>query len=178
MRQTLSKRLLVAEEDRGPRIDGYSGRGPLGSWVHVAAVRAVVDVQRRWHPSETIDDLALRAAAPDPELSVLRTRYAPEFRQAFAEALSALAPRDRNVLRFHFLQGMTGDEVAAAYGVARRTVHRWLEEARDKLLGETRRRLGARVNLPAEELESVMRVLQTDLGSTVFKFLRGNRPDQ
>src|SRR5262249_42604496 len=44
--QQLRPRVLVAEPSRPPRIATSSGRGPLGAWIRVPAVRLARDIAR------------------------------------------------------------------------------------------------------------------------------------
>jgi RNA polymerase sigma-70 factor, ECF subfamily len=178
-KQHLVERLLVGGSGGPvPRIAGYSGRGSLVSWVRMAAVRAAINLrgaERHWEPLETSDALALSAAAPDPELTLLRQQCRDEFREAFQAALAELDARARNLLRFHFLQGLSGDAVAGMYGVSRRTVHRWLEQAREALLRRTRERMAERLVVAPRELESIMYELQSELGSAIVQHF--DRPE-
>ncbi len=174
LKQMLAQRLLVADENEAaPRVAAYSGSGPLSAWVRVAAVRTAINLREsRGHAevAENPNDLALSAAAPNPELALLRVRFRDDFREAFAVALAQLDARERNVLRFHYLQGLGGEVLAGMYGVSRRTVHRWLEQSRLKVLGKTRERLAERLVLPARELESIMHALQSELASAIDRF--------
>lgn len=179
-KQMLAERLLVAAGTEPPRIAGYSGRGSLAGWVRVAAARLAMNLQEatlQHDPLEAPDTLAALVAAPDPELAILKARYAREFKDAFEAALGELSPQERNVLRFHFLQGLTGDRMAAIYDVSRRTVHRWIEDARASVLDRTRRALAARLSLSAHELDSLMQLLRSDLGSAIVRHLGDAHPE-
>src|SRR5262249_725256 len=46
IRQILRTRMLVNTGDDEPRILRYAGRGPLGGWLRVAAVRVARDLRR------------------------------------------------------------------------------------------------------------------------------------
>src|SRR5262249_14320770 len=92
--QALRERLLISPTG-APRIASYSGRGPLAAWVRMAAIRLARDHlrARKDHvPLEALDPTPLRSAAPDPEMSYLKRRYAREFRAAFQSVLAALPP--------------------------------------------------------------------------------------
>jgi RNA polymerase sigma-70 factor, ECF subfamily len=173
-RQILGEHLLVPVDGGLPRLAGYAGRGPLAAWLRVVGLRTALNLSKRAEKStETLghEALSLAATAPHPELALLRVQCRDEFRDAFQAALAALEPRERNVLRFHFLRGLTSEEVARMHGVSRRTVHRWLEEAREKLLKQTRSGLARRMAIPPKDLQSVMHALQSDLRSTVARHL-------
>ncbi len=173
VRQIVCERLIVAAPGAQPRIAQYTGRGPLLAWVRTAAARTTVNIRLAQHATESLDGhgaLAARMSAPDPDLSVLR-RHSREFRQAFEGALTQVSPEQRNVIRFHFLEGLTGDVMAKMYGVSRRTVHRWIEEARNSIVALTRKALADTMKTSPDDLETLMRVLQSDLASTVVRYL-------
>jgi len=159
--QTLRERLLLGEP---PRLAGYTGRGSLFGWLRVAAARTALNVRRAEAP-HAHDDLSsgLRASQRDPELAVLRRRYAGELEGALRAALQHVAPRERAALCLVVRDGMTLDEVAALYHVGRSTAHRWVASARETLTRETRRALEARMGISEAELESLVR----DVGSRV-----------
>src|SRR5262249_22780652 len=111
------------------------------------------------------------AAVADPEIDLLRARYAVEFQAALRAALEALPARDRNLLRFSYLEGLSIDEIAAFYRVHRATAARWIGRARDALVEETRRLVLARVAVGEAELESLMRDLASQLEVSVRRLL-------
>ncbi len=173
LRQILCERIIVAAPGGQPRITQYSGRGPLVAWVRTAAARTTANMRIAQHPTESLDGhgaLAARMAAPDPDLSAMR-RHSREFRKAFEGALAQMSPQQRNVIRFHFLEGLTGDAMAKMYSVSRRTVHRWVQDARDSIVALTRRALADSMKTSPNDLETLMRILQSDLASTVVRYL-------
>src|SRR5262249_47832969 len=67
--QRLRKKLFVREGEHGPRIGDYRGRGPLGGWLRVAAIRVARDLKRTEKAKLSVDEergLPLRSALPDP----------------------------------------------------------------------------------------------------------------
>jgi RNA polymerase sigma-70 factor (ECF subfamily) len=169
VQQALRERLLFG--DGRPRVLEYGGRGPLGGWIRVAAVRTALNLKRgakREIPLPPSDF----AAGADPEVDYLKERYRADFKAAFAAALSALDTDGRNVLRLHYLDGLNLDEVGAVYRVHRATVARWIARARTQILEETRRRLQERLGIAASEADSVMGLVQSRLDLT-FRGLLG-----
>jgi RNA polymerase sigma-70 factor (ECF subfamily) len=75
------------------------------------------------------------------------------------------------VLRQHYLDGLTMDAVAGLYRVHRITVVRWMNEARAALAKETRRELGARLRVDKRELESILRLIESQIDVTLRAFL-------
>jgi RNA polymerase sigma-70 factor, ECF subfamily len=158
VRQQLRERLLTGER---PRIASYAGRGPLRSWLHVAALRVASNARRGDRPLGESGDLPL--AEPDPELRLLQQRYKEQFRDAFAAAVAALGVGERQLLRLHFLDGVALGQIGALYGCDKSTVSRKLSAARQTLFEETRRRLRAQLRLTEAELTSLMRLVRSQL---------------
>jgi RNA polymerase sigma-70 factor, ECF subfamily len=179
LRQQVCERLLVPRATDGapqpPRIADFSGRGPLDAWLRVVASRAVVDLQRapdRERPAES--DLLEGALGADagPEFAYLKRLYRNEFKAAFREALEALPGREQTLLRQHLLDGLSLIRLAALHRVHRATVARWVDAARRAVLEQTRLSLGRRLRVGADELDSVMRLVQSELDVTLSALLR------
>jgi len=181
LRQVVRARLLVAtagatvEADAPPRIASYSGKGSLGSWVRVIATREAARLlareRREAHADD--DDLAgMVAPDDDPEVGYLKRLYRAEFKAAFARAIAELTDRERMLLRQHALDSLSIDELAAFYKVHRATTARWLEAARQALLDGTRTQLIAALQLTRAELDSVMRLIGSNLAVSLPKLLR------
>lgn len=169
LKQLVLERILVAARGQRPRIASYAGKGPLLAWVKAVAVRLSVDTRQDPHRQHTQDVEALSATflAPDLELMILSSRYTADLKHALASALSSLDPRDRNLLRFHFLEGVSGDALARMYGVTRRTITRWLEVIRLTVLARTKAHLARELKLGDEELELIIGALRSQLASVL-----------
>jgi RNA polymerase sigma-70 factor (ECF subfamily) len=143
VRQLLRHKLLVGGEAK-PRISEYSGRGDLRAWLRAVAAHTALNRmrdERRWQPLDTDMSDALACPAASPELQVIKDRYRADFRDAFAAAMGELESRERNVLRLHYLDGLTLDQVAGVLSVHRATVTQWLSAARNKLRVAVQRHL-------------------------------------
>jgi RNA polymerase sigma-70 factor (ECF subfamily) len=164
--QQLRTRLLVPDGTGAPgRIAEYAGRGPLGALVRIAAVRAALNLLRRGgadlgNASED-DAFELPSTGHDPELDCIKAEHRAEFKSAFAQAVRALPPEDRNLLRLHHLDGLTVDQISVACRVHRSSVGRRLIKVRDQVLADTRRRLAERLNLQPSELSSLIGAAQS-----------------
>jgi RNA polymerase sigma-70 factor (ECF subfamily) len=172
VQQRLREKLLIGTP---PRIADYSGRGPLGGWMRVVAIRTALDLARAEKPHAPLDEdgpLALASPAPDPELDYIKTRYRKEFKTAFQAALSQLEKRERNVLKLHFIDGLGIDEIGAFYRVHRATVARWLARVRQILLEQTRKALAEKLRLGESELESLMALVQSQLEVSIKRYLK------
>ncbi len=158
-----------------PKILDYSGQGPMKSWVRVLGARTLVDMTRapteRESPRDESAFLAVPAPGDDPELEYLKRTYRVELNQAFEEAARALAPEERNVLREHYAHGLSIDEIAGAHGIHRATAARRIEGAREAVLKATRQLLMQRLKLSRQELESVVRLIESQLHVTIERVL-------
>ncbi len=174
VKQRLRERLLVAPAGGGTRIAGYSGRGALGGWVRVAAMRIALSLReseaRVGHRGD-VADLAL-AQMPDQELDLLKRHYREPFQQALREAFAALSSRQRNLLRLSILHGLTGEQIGGLFHVRQATVSRWLSAAREAVYQETRRLLGERLPLSQSEFQDLAALLQSRLDVSIVALLR------
>lgn len=176
-RQELLEKLFVGTRGGPPKILQYEGRGALGAWVRVAAVRAALNIIEaekagRAHVNEA-DELA-RALVPDgdPEIELVRKSYETEFLSAFREAMAGLSRRDRALLRFVFIERLTPARVGAMYGVHRTTVLRWIEAAEEEVLKKTRARMSERLRISPSECERVFTLVKSRMDVSLGSLLK------
>ena len=170
VRQALRIRLLVADGGRA-RIADYMGRGPLRGWIGVAALRVALNLKRGApHSADVLTELVSDEA--DPELRHLKTLYRAEFREALAAALAALPERDRALLRLSYVDGLTMTKLARLYDVHETTAARWVAKASERVGDDARRRLMARLSLSASSLDSVARMVLSNLELSISRVLR------
>ena len=170
--QALRAQMLVGPS---PAITAYDGRAPLGIWLRVCATRIGLRQNAREKRNETLDDERLDALAPgvpDPELAYLQQHYGAQFRKAFADAVAALVPRERNLLRHAVIDGLGIDQIAAIYHVHRATAARQLKQVRTALVADTRERMRLTLGIGETELDSIFRVLVSMAGLTLREILR------
>ena len=174
VKQLIRVQLLVAKDGKPPGIAGYRGKGPLRGWVRITATRELIRHQRkraREAPGEQPLDVALGDAG-DPLLSQLKAEYRTEFATALREAITLLDAEDRTLLRQQIVDQLSIDAIGAAFGVHRATAARWLQRARGSLVTATRGRLAARLKLPVDEIDSVIRLVHSQLDASVVRYLR------
>jgi RNA polymerase sigma-70 factor, ECF subfamily len=174
VRQQLREKLFFHVEGEAPKIADFTGRGPLGGWLRVAAVRTALNLRRSRKDHDDANDPAgpaLVPPTPDPELDYLKTRYGRELREALVTTLANLPADERNVLRMHYIDGLNIDEVGTAYRVHRSTVARWLSASREKILKETKRALGEKLHLDRGEVESMIGLVQSQLDVSIYRLL-------
>jgi len=173
IKQLLRVQLLVAQGERPPGITGYRGKGPLRGWVRITATRELIRHLRK-RAREAPIEAALEAALgqADPALDLLKAEYRLEFASALRDAIGDLSAEDRTLLRQQIVDQLSIDEVGAAFGVHRATAARWLTRARGALVGATHKRLAERLKLPVSEIESVIRLVHSQLEASVVRYLR------
>ena len=171
--QTLRMLLFVGGPDTAPRLLAYAGRGDLKSWVRVAATRVLINSKRGARHEQVDDDLRLseHADVEDVEVSRLKQVYKLEFHECFREALATLSARARNLLRQHYIDGLTMEEMGTLYRVHRITVHRWIDSAREDLALSTRERMAKRLHLEGPEVESILRLIHSQMGNSLRAFM-------
>src|SRR5262249_33901107 len=110
LKQLIREKLLVSTAGRPPKIAEYTGRGDLRSWVQVIVVRTIIDLSRERKAQKRDGRQALRereVQPQNPEYEYLKKHYGSEFAASFAEALRALTPRQRNLLRQQVIHGLS-----------------------------------------------------------------------
>jgi RNA polymerase sigma-70 factor (ECF subfamily) len=166
VRQQLRERLFVEG-----KITQYSGRGALTSWLRVVTVRAASNLRRQDRPHADIDEVVLGTAI-DPELDVIRRRYGDTFRTALRDAIAGLDMDDRNLIRLHYIDGLNIERIAVVFRVSRATIGRRMIAVRERILAETNRLLRERLNATPSELDSLLRVVRSQLGMSLSDALR------
>lgn len=169
----LREALLLPSAGRPPQIAGYSGRGPLSGWLRAVAVHAAHKQRRRAGAEQRRAEAAVEDVVADPELEFLKRRDRPRFQEAFRAALAALPPRERTLLRLHYAEGLPAENLAALHRVHRATATRWIAQARALLLDELRGRLVADLRLDRPEIESLVRLLRSQLELSLRQALGG-----
>jgi RNA polymerase sigma-70 factor, ECF subfamily len=177
VKQLVRQRLFVGPPGQPGKIAEYAGRGDLRRWVRAVAVRTCLnDLRKGKHEILTDDDqLIAQQAIPgdDPEIEYMKRTYADQFRAAFGEALGNLGAREQTLLRYHHVDGLNIDEIGAIYRVHRVTAFRWLEKAKDQLVKATLDTLRARLKLTPTELDSVLRMIRSQVHLSLIRHLGG-----
>jgi RNA polymerase sigma-70 factor (ECF subfamily) len=160
--QRVRVKLLVATPGQLAPIARYALGGGLGGLVRVAAIREALTLRRTDKPSEPGADLDDLVGEADPELRVLKDRYAREFQRAFTVAVGELSAKERHLLRLSLSARASIDDIARIHQTHRATAARWLTAARDQLAAGIRRCLQAELGLGVDELQSVLRLIRTE----------------
>jgi len=174
IKQRLRTKLFVSDGTSPAKIAHYTGQGDLLAWVRVVAVREALDSVRaeRRRALDSDDALmAIEASATGPDMLAFRQQYKAQFSQAFRDALAALQPEQRNVLRLHYVHGLSIDKLGAVLRVHRSSAARRVAKARQDLLSGTRRLLHARLSIDRREFDQLMGLVASRLDLSIERFL-------
>lgn len=170
--QDLRHKLFIGSP---PRIEKYTGRGPLSAWLRVVAGRAALDRARselRRQPAEGAAPELLAALESSLDSKLDRARYVTAFQTALQNAVLALEPRERNVLRLHYLRGVNIDGIGRAYRVHRATVARWLVRIQKQIAESVRRELRQNGRMLEDgEFRELIHLLQSRLDVALTSWL-------
>ena len=168
--------LFVEAPGRPPKIRLYAGRGALDAWVRVVALREALHLREAERggalPLDESSEVVSRIApACDPELAFMKESCRGPFVAAFREALAGLGQRERALLRFTFIDGLSPAQAASIYGVHRTTAMRWIEAAEDQVLARTRALLMERLHLSPIECDEIFALVASRLDVTLGSLL-------
>src|SRR5688572_25593386 len=166
-----------------PKIQTYTGRGPLERWLRTVAMRMAFRQKKaraRLRSSEA--EAPELAATPtfasrrgDGSEEPFKAVYAHAFERALEEAFRTLTSRERAVLRLHFAEGMNIDEIGRVYAVHRATVARWIAGYREGLAKSVRARLETKFGqLTRDEFDSLFSLVYEQLDLSVTALLRNS----
>jgi len=174
--QQLVQSLLVGSEASPAKIGTYAGKAPLERWVGVSAQRAALMWLREKRTEARARDAAANQAAAShdahPEIAYIKERYRGEFEVALGEALERLPDRERVLLRLHLVNGVSVEKIGKMFSVSQPTVSRWLAAAREKLLDDIKRALGARLGTSSAELASLAGMVASRLDLSLSTLLK------
>ena len=109
--------------------------------------------------------------ALDQEQQLIRSKYGQLFQEALRNAVGHLSKRDRSLLRFHYVAGMSLDAIARTYRVHRATVARWLATIRDDLDSAVRIRLWDELGVSTTEFQSLWNAVRSDVDVSISALL-------
>jgi RNA polymerase sigma-70 factor (ECF subfamily) len=176
IRQQVLAKLLVAPKGQRPKIHDYAGRGPLSAWIRSAAARTALNALDRRGVNVSLDEQAPAArGGADPELEHLQRRYRGPLKAAVEAVLRALPAEDRNVLRFHFVEGLSVEQIAVMRKEHRTTVWRLISRVRKAVLGGVQARFRDEFRGGKDELSSVLRLVQSQLDVSMERVLAQSR---
>ncbi|HEY0251258.1 MAG TPA: hypothetical protein VGC41_07005 [Kofleriaceae bacterium] len=154
--QLLREKILVAR-DGEPKIASYSGHGPLGAWLRVAAMRTALSLRRQRQPELAIDDEldAVLDLAPNAEIRVIARELGSDLRETLRAAVAAQPARIRAIMRMYYADNRGVEDIGRVYNVHASSISRWLAKARTEILSHTRAALLAKSHTEAS-LDSLL----------------------
>jgi RNA polymerase sigma-70 factor, ECF subfamily len=164
--------LFARDDQRGPLIAQYSGRGDLASWVRAVAVHEGLKHVRRQRRDVT-PEAAADLPMPEVELAAMRGAMGAAFTSALEESFHALGAAERTLLRQHFLDGLSIDVLAGLLQIHRSTAARRVVAARTALVDGVRARLSERLALNDESVDQVITL--SNLQESLSALLRHTR---
>jgi RNA polymerase sigma-70 factor (ECF subfamily) len=174
IQQEVRQKLLVGLQ---PLLGSFAGLTRLSVWVRVIATRMAIDHQRTQKPQADEGVLEDLWTGPDPELDAIKLHDVQALRDLLHQALQALPLRQRNLLRLHYLEGVSLDRLAVLEQVHRATVARWLADSRDQVLDSVRDGLARKMRLSASQGESLLRFLRSRIELSLRRVLAEEPPE-
>lgn len=180
VRSHVRRVLLVSEPGRPAALREFSGRGDLRSYLRVITTRELVRVINKARREIGIGDDAffdLLSPASDPQLGYLRELYRTDVEAAVRDAIAAIAEPARALLRYSVVHGWSVDRIAALYGVHRATAARRVTAARAELGDAIRVALCARLAISIDQVDSIVRLVQSRIDVSLERLLDAPPPD-
>jgi RNA polymerase sigma-70 factor, ECF subfamily len=172
--QELRVHLLVGSGGGPGKLAQYRGQAEIERWLRATALRAAYRVASKSRRDLAFEDTAWTAASvldDDPVLAQWKDHCRGELKRALAAALAGLPRRDRLLLKQHYLDRLTIEDVAALHKIHRSSAARWLAQARaalaEAVLGDFRRRL----RVTETEVQSIVQLVRSQLDITLDRFL-------
>ena len=164
--QEVRLKLLTGD---GAKLWTFSGTGALVDWLRVVATRVALNLKRsdRLQPEEDLPDAVLTGQ----EAAQFRHWYLADLHAALEVGFRRLTPRERTLLRLHFVDGLNIERIGVVYRVNRATVARWLVAIRTRLFKEVREELASKHGLDTADVKSLYRIMQQDVHVTMSRLL-------
>jgi RNA polymerase sigma-70 factor, ECF subfamily len=155
-----------------PALAGYAGTGDLRAWVRAAVLHMLINIatrEARERPTENDFFDAVVDTSADAEAAYLKRACHAEFEESFSLAMSRLEPREKTLLRYAFVDGLSVDQIGAVFQVHRATAARWVAKARERLVSEARADLMTRLQVDEQEASSILRAAMSRMGTTLLR---------
>ena len=174
VRSHVRRILFISEPGRPAALREYSGRGDLRSYLRVIVTRELVRLINKDQHEVCIDDhafLDMLSPASDPQLGYLRERYSADVDAAVRAAITTLRDEPRALLRYSIVYGWSIDRIGALYGIHRTTAGRRVAAAREELGMTIRAELAARLAIPIDQVDSIVRLVQSRINLSLERLL-------
>ena len=174
--QRLREKLLVGA--RG--IVRYGGTGPLRAWVRVIATNVILNASSRETREQPTEAGALeRLIGHDAtaEAAFVKLACRKDLERCLTEALDSLGPREKNLLRYAYVDGKNVDEIGDLYRVHRATAARWVALARETFVARTLTGLKRALAISDTEANRVVALALSGVGSMLLARLAHTVPE-
>lgn len=174
--QQVVANLMVHGAKGAPEMASYAARAPLGRWVEVVAHRGAL----QWMRSERRKSALAVRAADEPvagrldsaEGQLSRRWHGGDFQRALEEALHRTTPRERVVLRLHFVEGVSVERIGKMLGISQSSASRWLASARQHILTEIKAIFRERLGISSAEVQSLAGALTSQIDLSISQALK------
>jgi RNA polymerase sigma-70 factor (ECF subfamily) len=169
-----ARQSVLPRGELAPALATYNGRGDLGGWLRIVMSREIIHDRKRAQRNAPLPGERQQLAddsGDDPEMAYLKKRYEHEFKEAFAAAILQLDDNDQRALRYAVIDQLTVDEIAKLERVHRATAARIVARARTRLAERTRDVLQQRLALDTVQVESVLRLVPSQIDVSVRRLL-------
>lgn len=166
LKQALWVDLLVREEGKRTKLETYTGQSRIEHWMRIVLMRRILRSQTKSKREVPMEEEVLARMLPTPspiEKGYIKSQYQEPFREALREALGSLNSKERNLLRYSYVRGLSIDRIAAIYRVHRSTAARWLQSIRSLLYERVQLTLADQFALQSEEFESILVAVKSQL---------------
>src|SRR5262249_6666284 len=123
-----------------------------------------IDMQRgrtELPTDSALEDAATSVSGADSEY--VKRRYAMLLQAAITRAIATLPSEQRALLRLHFAEKRTLDELGAKFGNHPATVWRKIAAARSAIVGRTRQILREDASMATADFNSILRTVHSQL---------------
>lgn len=150
------------------KVSQYRGAASLTSWLRVITVRTAFELfpptqEPHAQEFESMVFSNLNVSQKSADSRVLQNQVGETLSSAMSSAALALTAKERTLLRLHFLEGMTLDELARTYNSHSSTVSRWLADAKEHFLTVVRDEIGKRTGMGRLAVDSLVRTMHGKL---------------
>ncbi len=128
---------------------------------------------RRARPGEDSSRAYLEPDEADGLVGPTMVSFLRQLREGYMHvALATLSVRDRNLLRQYLVDRLTIDQLGRLYRVHRVTASRWVNRAREAFVAATLLALRRRLRVTRSELDSVLRLLRSQVDVSLRHLLQ------
>ena len=173
VQQQLRERLVMGPNGL-PKIAEYSGKGALGGWLRIAAVRTALNRARDAGAKKEVSEPVTEALSVggDPELAYVKEHAKELLSDAFRRVVAGLEAEERAMLRQHYIDGLTMDQLSTLYKTPRSTIARRVARVRQEILDATVARLERDAKLSQSAVASVIREAKSQIHITISRLLK------